>query len=67
MSEWIKVDDRLPEYEGMYLCRFEDGDIETFYYFWGDEDGDGDSGHWGMCNCPITHWMPLPEPPEEAQ
>ena len=60
MREWISVEDAVPESEGMYLCRFDDGAIESFYY-WGGEDEE-----WGMSNCVVTHWMPIPEPPEDV-
>ena len=57
---WIDVRDRLPEDEGNYLCHFTDGNIETLVYYpeerkeWGE----------GFLHFSITHWMPLPEPPE---
>ena len=69
MAEWISVKERLPvvpaaplsQYakdngEGFLVC-FCDGYIDICT-FWArgqrfDEDG-------------VTHWMPLPEPPEEA-
>ena len=54
MREWISVNDELPV-EGVEVLAWED----CLYHvtFWtGDEwDAMGD----------ITHWMPLPEPPEE--
>lgn len=58
MSEWISVKERLPE-EPMrclvYAKRGKYGGCGVVYYnqgFYGDEYG------------AITHWMPLPEPPE---
>lgn len=60
MSEWISVKDRLPKSDGFYLAwfTFEDGlhGYDIFYY-----------------NCGVslpsslTHWMPLPEPPESEE
>ena len=72
-SNWISVEERLPEDEKSVLA-----------YFGFNNDGDGDLGimfigtlcyfcfdpnpHWQHAshNLVVTHWMPLPEPPEEA-
>jgi len=54
MSEWISVEDELPERFGQYLGW--DGmsvDIEWFV-----------DGEWLVGG--VTHWMPLPEPPEDS-
>lgn len=61
MSEWISVKDRLPELfksvltidsEGeMFINWLEDEDKEEEYFAYGGES--------------VTHWMPLPAPPEE--
>ena len=58
MSNWIDLDDEYPEEEGTYLCYFTDGTIETFEYVW-------DGIQWGRLNDLVTHWMHLPEPPED--
>lgn len=71
MGEWIKVEDRLPEFkrkvlgyslgsERIYICYRE---IEDEY-----------NEHWTICEdqdcscvgctAPISHWMPLPVQPE---
>lgn len=61
MSEWISVKDRLPEPNIRVLCyapsRFGYGDFDICIVY-------------GWKCCPdrhygVTHWMPLPEPPEE--
>ncbi|MGI9569505.1 MAG: DUF551 domain-containing protein [Desulfobulbia bacterium] len=60
MSEWISVEDRLPESEGMYLCYSENGIQQVVYSAARYERY---SEHFMPFN--ITHWMPLPEPPED--
>ncbi len=72
VQQWIPVTERLPEKNGEYLCRWINksvGDAEyestygSFGYwfdFWEDEYKD-----W-IAYDGITHWMPLPEPPKEA-
>lgn len=61
MSNWISVEDRLPEKEIYILYYFDvtgvglgkfDG-LNTFYSCMGWLTGD------------VTHWQPLPEPPKE--
>ncbi|MOA31070.1 hypothetical protein D3C78_1522080 [compost metagenome] len=63
MSEWISVEDRLPPEDQPVLCWCNDGDTEacevashhnSFFIDWSHE------------LLPVTHWMPLPEPPEVA-
>ena len=58
---WISVKDRLPE-EGVCLgCHGSSVGIYGYLFGeWFDEDN---------CTCGegyVTHWMPLPEPPEEV-
>lgn len=63
-SEWISVDDRLPEYNKPFLV------IDTFGYMFVCQYSsigwlpsiDGD--HPNFCSDTITHWQPLPEPPK---
>lgn len=75
---WISVKDRLPEQVG-YKCivaaKFIDGKYVRFTAF----TGYGEPGWWTYetvymekapnnkvhHNFTVTHWMPLPEPPEE--
>jgi len=59
--KWISVDDRYPEEYGIYLCYFSDGVIETFYF----GDNSEDFQLWGVHNALVTHWMPLPDPPNK--
>jgi hypothetical protein len=59
--EWISVKDRLPE--GHMKCIVAISNYSTSASFL--------KGEWWQCgeviddDCKITHWMPLPEPPEE--
>lgn len=58
MSEWISVEDRLPEFVGEYITF--DGISPYISSYYGN-------GEWESpdANDPnITHWMPLPEPPK---
>jgi hypothetical protein len=71
MTEWIKTTDRLPEKPGKAyyehvgcLVRWHG---ETFirpwnceHLCWDDEGGDD----FFAAPLDVTHWMPLPEPPE---
>jgi hypothetical protein len=60
MSEWISVEDRLPEINeevliypsGWIMCGSFDGET------WVDEDRVNPVFH-------VTYWMPLPMPPKE--
>lgn len=58
-NEWISVKDRLPEPKAMVLVHCTNGRMLTVGYF--DKDLEYlKSGR-------VTHWMPLPEPPESAE
>jgi hypothetical protein len=65
MSEWISVDEDMPDECGFYLCAFEDGTIETFpiYDHEIQDIEDGFIIEWGIETCHVTHWTPLPDPP----
>lgn len=68
MAEWISVEDRMPEKDGYYLVVIDDTgiSIEEFSkeklawlgFDWENAEVFELIG--------ITHWMPLPEPPEEV-
>lgn len=62
MSEWISVEDRLPIHE---MALGWDGDYQfvmmingVLHVHYNDSEG------WQRPSARITHWMPLPEPPE---
>jgi hypothetical protein len=69
MSDWISIDDRLPAVDGPVLIHAETADENKplIVIAWYDPGGHG----WSLivpCFIPsITHWMPLPEPPEETR
>ena len=72
MNKWINVKDRLPEtindvlcwYEyfrfGEYQCMFQRCGIG--YYAYGAWGGEVAQGH----KIRVLYWMPLPEPPKDA-
>jgi hypothetical protein len=70
--EWISVKDRLPELkDDSIIAYYKTGSIETTHIednfkditagF--DENGNQLYTKWYL-NAGITHWMPLPQPPE---
>lgn len=72
-SAWISVKDALPEKDGDHIVTDKDGDVfimsfnahEKSFGSWGGHY-DGDTyviDSWG--EYPVTHWLPLPEVPEE--
>lgn len=62
MSEWISVEDRLPEKTGRYIVLYENGEIVD-KNFWDDEPERfvrvTTAGR-------VTHWIPMPELPWEG-
>lgn len=59
-EEWISVKDRLPKPQTEVLA-FRRG---IMYFAWYDNEiGKWSSDEWGLLDA-VTHWMPLPEPPE---
>lgn len=66
VNRWIPCSERLPEpLQNVIVCT----DIKTVTLAWlmGDnwyfaDTGNGHIEQWGMSD--VTHWMPLPEPPE---
>lgn len=60
---WVSVKERLPE-PGEYVLAWE---CQGFCVV--DRYIDIDDGRWGLSNdgAIYTHWMPLPEPPQEVE
>lgn len=65
MSEWISVIDKLPSEAGVVLVYVDYKDL-SYNIFIADFYTRGNV----FCKCPdakyITHWMPLPEPPNKS-
>lgn len=65
MSEWISVEDRLPDVDSFVIAYFSDDGVPSVLgvseYIVECIRGDDYSPIWSS----ITHWMPLPEPPEQ--
>lgn len=76
-ARWIPCSERMPETDGPYLVVnkatgwigvYNFSRVKNFPYFGPQENAwwrlDDD---WYPQSCNATHWMPLPEPPEEEQ
>lgn len=74
---WIPCSERLPETDGPYLVAYDKNGWIGAYNFAQEQDFPGLTGKknvwWRMGDnqrplmcCSVTHWMPLPEPPEEG-
>jgi len=55
---WIPVSERLPEKNGQYLVY--SGWVRTLLCLYGEWACDPKES-------PVTHWMPLPSPPDEVE
>lgn len=62
-QRWIPVEERLPEQpdndnkRGWYSVHLESGCVMTLAF-------EFDTNRWHSTGSPVTHWMPLPEPPK---
>lgn len=68
-NRWISCNDKLPEKHGEYMvcfgmcdCTLNGTDVIDKRYY--GEKSDGTVGWHSLCSSDITHWMPMPKPPE---
>ena len=66
-QRWIPVSERLPEDRATVLVAFKNREILTATYYGHYEGFGGVENYWdieGWHSGEVTHWMPLPQPPE---
>ena len=61
-TKWIPVSERLPEKEGYYFVHHKGGFVSERYFY-----EEAPEMFIPFSNEPVTHWMPLPEPPKEGE
>lgn len=72
MGEWIKCSEQMPEPDvWVLICNVQLGGVDMGIYrndeyleddeHWQNEQGEPIEAY---SSWPVTHWMPLPEPPE---
>nr|DAX74076.1 MAG TPA: Protein of unknown function (DUF551) [Caudoviricetes sp.] len=70
-SEWISVEDSMPEIGAMVLlCGKYENEVIIAYCATGYFDGITYREHWGADingTAEVTHWQTLPEPPEQGE
>ena len=69
-QRWIPVSERLPENRATVLAAFENREILTATYYKHHEGFGGVENYWhieGWHSGNVTHWMPLPESPNDTQ
>ena len=70
MSKWISVEDKQPPKNDYYLAW--DGGPDARYFHYNCDEGvhywnfQHPTKHWLRKDNPVTHWMPLPEPPADG-
>ena len=70
VPQWISVDDRLPEPKhefdarNWYLVALSNGVVKELAYEFHNHSVFGYG--WRETAYPVTHWMPLPQPPQEG-
>lgn len=62
MQGWIPISERLPDGDGMVICHWTDGTIQTY---WGERIAEWNDAH--DADDRITHWQPLPGPPKDGE
>ena len=67
-EKWIPVTERLPEPKfarEWYLVSLRSGCVKTLAFEKGGRTDNLFRPGWHETASPVTHWMPLPEPPKE--
>ena len=67
-QRWVPVSERLPEDRATVLVAFKNREILTATYYKRYEGFGGVENYWdiaGWHSGNVTHWMPLPQPPED--
>ena len=67
MSEWISVDDRLPDPDFDFVLAFAGGAMSTIGYTLSNGFYEVHPIKTQLLIECITHWMPLPPPPEQVK
>ncbi|EEO5603462.1 DUF551 domain-containing protein [Salmonella enterica] len=64
---WIPVSERMPEESGRYWCYVEEqNSLGKSHYQW-NCSWNGQAWSDRALSGRVTHWMPLPEPPQEEK
>lgn len=63
-TEWISVEERLPEDEAPVLVFTEKGSFYVGYYYKAVTSPCFTGFYADSCKRNVTYWMPLPEPPK---
>lgn len=67
--EWISVKERLPETDSSFLVAGRDRYVTVADWYAAEQRWDlsREDKAIGVSSATITHWMPLPEPPEQSE
>lgn len=61
MSEWISVDEKMPQQMSDVLVT-DGNDVKAMW--WNGEKWDSWAARYSLDTDEVTHWQPLPEPPQ---
>jgi len=64
-SQWVSVDERLPNADGFYVC-FYHGDAGVLFYTEPFRQFSNPSNGLYFTE-KVTHWQPLPKPPKQTK